>query len=138
MITSSALCDRAGCKEEGGLLLPIDPSQYQAGDTLQSLLFFLIFFTKCPIYNPNLCCIPLQNIHPWSQGDWICSCCQTITTHSQVQSIEDQYVAQVMTARMIEMIMVIILLSSNICPRGTSLPTTGSSMSLVSKVTIQH
>ena len=53
---SSALCDRAQCKEEGGLLLPIDPGRYE--------------------------------------GDWICSCCQTITSHTEVQRMEDKYVAQ--------------------------------------------
>ena len=55
-IASSALCDRAQCKEEGGLLLPIDPGRYE--------------------------------------GDWICSCCQTITSHTEVQRMEDTYVAQ--------------------------------------------
>ena len=53
---SSALCDRDLCKEEGGLLLPIDPGRYES--------------------------------------DWICSCCQTITAHTEVQRIEDTYVAQ--------------------------------------------
>ena len=53
---SSALCDRAQCKEEGGLLLPIDPARYQ--------------------------------------GDWICSCCQAITAHTEVQGLEDKYVDQ--------------------------------------------
>ena len=53
---SSALCDRDLCKEEGGLLLPIDPARYES--------------------------------------DWICSCCQTITAHTEVQRIEDTYVAQ--------------------------------------------
>ena len=53
---SSALCDRELCKQEGGLLLPIDPGKYEA--------------------------------------DWICSCCQTITPHTEVQRLEDTYVAQ--------------------------------------------
>jgi len=52
--TSSALCDQDECKERGGLLLPIDPSNYLS--------------------------------------DWLCTSCQIITKHDEVQKIEDKYV----------------------------------------------